>query len=48
MDDYTQGWIDALNWAKDIAGCDNAPRAIMDKMSMIKEDWRNAQKARED
>lgn len=35
MDDYTQGWIDALKWAENIAGQDNAYLAIRDKIESI-------------
>lgn len=36
MDDYTQGWIDALKWAEKIAGNDNAYLAIRDKIKSVR------------
>lgn len=36
MDDYTKGWIDALIWAQEIAGQDNAFLAILDKIKEIR------------
>lgn len=41
MNDYTQGWIDALKWAEEIAGQDNASLAIRDKILSIRKDlWK--------